>query len=729
VLLNKEIENALMGLHRYGGRIGAWDIAPADEGWKAGGQGLILRGKKRDMLGEIQHGAIKIQLPAQLPDGTQVFQGKVARLMLEKFAHENSILEYLNANSQSPNILRALDKGSDQLVLADGTCVHISYFVTELLNGEDLLDLVTGHRGITNPIHLHGEHWLNLAYDLLSAAMDISALGVVHQDLKPQNVMLHNNRYVVVDFGMASYINVEDLGDMPGGTLGFMSPEQFYRLHWDHDGFANNDATVDMYAIGMTLAFASSGIRPWGHIVESLSGMPKDEAMHTFYQRMCEEEPLVTGLGQEQLKLVREMTQVDMNRRPQARAALKRIVEMMPESNIRRKEYLATQKRPLQVARRDSQVRPKVTKRQGVQSQGSHRSRIDEGTLVGATKNFVAELRDLLAQGKLNELIFVLLGASTLLNLVVLSRGVAIIPIGAIMMIPEDEYKSRPLKERATIWWSMIMTCIPSMVAVYFLATSRDRKVRALAGWSIPWSIPYAMAFFNADKFLVPDGSTAEPTWWSLLPIAAVGYVVVSCRMLIARVRAQETTEGLNFSLKSIKWWRTRSARSIQHKPATRSVVGVPSVGKHEPPADSAEIGKDPSSPAFGVDENGRPLFPINWTDITLSIYDILGSMKRKRFVFDVKSPQVQGLFIQGYCEPDSSITAECAADLSVRPRITQAQYDNLLALGWEAPSKQIPNFIKFFTAEESSHDQVAEFLTATIRDGYGIPPDSVSIE
>ena len=133
-----------------------------------------------------------------------------------------------------PNILAIHDFGRH-----DG----IAYAVTELLEGETLRGRLDGGVAITQRQAV--EYALQIARGL-SAAHE---RGVVHRDLKPDNVFLTKDGHVkILDFGLAKRVEAPAAGDQtnaptdaghtePGtvmGTVGYMSPEQVRGLPVDH---------------------------------------------------------------------------------------------------------------------------------------------------------------------------------------------------------------------------------------------------------------------------------------------------------------------------------------------------------------------------------------------------------------------------------------------------------------------------------------------------------------
>ena len=69
---------------------------------------------------------------------------------------------------------------------------------------------------------------------------------IIYRDLKPANLMIdsNNNRIMLIDFGIARWVNKKEKGVTAVGTMGYAPPELF-------SGQA--DARVDIYSLGATL--------------------------------------------------------------------------------------------------------------------------------------------------------------------------------------------------------------------------------------------------------------------------------------------------------------------------------------------------------------------------------------------------------------------------------------------------------------------------------------------
>ena len=144
-----------------------------------------------------------------------------------------------SAQLQHPNILPVLTAG-----LTD----DLMYYVMPYLSGESLRDRLT-REGM-----LPLEDAVRILRELAEALAFAHTRGIVHRDVKPENILLEEGHAVLTDFGVARALLEAQLGESltesltdPGmaiGTPGYMSPEQ---AAGEHD----IDARADVYAIAV----------------------------------------------------------------------------------------------------------------------------------------------------------------------------------------------------------------------------------------------------------------------------------------------------------------------------------------------------------------------------------------------------------------------------------------------------------------------------------------------
>ncbi len=156
-----------------------------------------------------------------------------------RFLREISILARLN----HPNVLPLLDSGE-----VDGLVFYVMPFIT----GESLRER------LTRETQLPVEDALRITREVADALAYAHAQGVIHRDVKPENILLESGHAVVADFGIARSIragvDVSSAG-LAIGTPAYMSPEQ-----WEG---GTVDGRSDLYSLGCVLYEMLSGAPPF----------------------------------------------------------------------------------------------------------------------------------------------------------------------------------------------------------------------------------------------------------------------------------------------------------------------------------------------------------------------------------------------------------------------------------------------------------------------------------
>ncbi|MGA7805833.1 bifunctional protein-serine/threonine kinase/phosphatase [Bradyrhizobium sp.] len=113
------------------------------------------------------------------------------------------------------------------------------------------------------------EEGRNIAIKLSRAAAALHRAGIVHRDIKPDNVILEpGDSLKLIDFGVVRIPGQEDSApEHIPGTAAYMAPEMF-------DGEAGNEAT-DVYALGVTIFRAFTDEFPYGNV--DATGPPRRE--------------------------------------------------------------------------------------------------------------------------------------------------------------------------------------------------------------------------------------------------------------------------------------------------------------------------------------------------------------------------------------------------------------------------------------------------------------------
>lgn len=174
----------------------------------------------------------------------KVMRGEVtAAVGAERFLEEIRVTALL----QHPHILPLFESGSSAGLL---------WYVMPFVDGETLRSRLAreGRLPVDEAIRIAGE---------VADALDYAhARGIVHRDVKPENVLLQSGHALVADFGIA--LALEQAGGerltrtgLTVGTPQYMAPEQAA-------GERAIDARVDVYALGAMLHEMLGGEPPFG---------------------------------------------------------------------------------------------------------------------------------------------------------------------------------------------------------------------------------------------------------------------------------------------------------------------------------------------------------------------------------------------------------------------------------------------------------------------------------
>jgi CheY-like chemotaxis protein len=268
--------------------------------------GAVLDQKYRleEKIGSGGFGAVfrATHLSLRRPVAVKVFRpmrGNDSPDALRRFRLEGASASRVN----HPNAVAVLDSGISE--------AGIAYIVMELLNGHSLRDELQLH-GAMPPSRV-----IEIALPVCRVLAEAHAGGIVHRDIKPDNIFLHQAKegevVKVVDFGLAKIFGEEAdsaaAHTMTGGIVGtpaYLSPE---RVNSDiYDGRA------DVYSLGIIMFQMLTGRAPF----EANEG----GAMALLVMHVMKEPPRLRDLNPavppEFEALVLEMLRKDPRARPDA---------------------------------------------------------------------------------------------------------------------------------------------------------------------------------------------------------------------------------------------------------------------------------------------------------------------------------------------------------------------------------------------------------------------------
>ena len=216
-----------------------------------------LIGKKLDGLYEVKeligsggmanvYKAVMLGHNGPVPAGTVV----AVKVLRQEFMHDPDLVRRFKNESKAisllnhPNIVKVYDVSVND---------DLQYIVMEYVDGMTLREYLNERGG-----KLTSRETVHFISQILKALEHAHANGVVHRDIKPQNIMLLDNGQLrMMDFGIARISRAENqlLSGKAMGSVHYISPEQ---AKGDE-----TDCTSDIYSVGVMMYEMLSGHLPF----------------------------------------------------------------------------------------------------------------------------------------------------------------------------------------------------------------------------------------------------------------------------------------------------------------------------------------------------------------------------------------------------------------------------------------------------------------------------------
>ncbi|MCT9819889.1 Stk1 family PASTA domain-containing Ser/Thr kinase [Microbacterium sp. W1N] len=220
------------------------------------------------------------------------------------------------ARLADPHVVNVFDQGQDG---------EMAYLVMEYLPGITLRELLREQRRLSVP------QTITIMDAVLSGLAAAHRAGIVHRDVKPENVLLaEDGRIKIGDFGLARATTANTAtGQMLLGTIAYLAPELVTR--------GTADARSDIYALGIMLYEMLAGEQPY----------KGEQPMQIAYQHATDSVPRPSaknpGVPEQLDELVLWATERSPDERPtDARVMLDRLREIERELGVHPQVVRAT---------------------------------------------------------------------------------------------------------------------------------------------------------------------------------------------------------------------------------------------------------------------------------------------------------------------------------------------------------------------------------------------------
>ncbi len=240
-----------------------------------GGMGNVYRVEDRTTNEEV---ALKLIKPENASDPSTIERFRNELITARKIRHKN--------------ICGMYDFGEEN---------EIYYITMEYVKGEDLKSFMRRSKQISIPTAI------SIAQQLCEGLSEAHRLGVVHRDLKPNNIMIDTDGNArIMDFGIAQSLKTKGLTEsgIMIGTPEYMSPEQVEGIEVD--------SRSDIYSLGIILYELVTGSVPFE------GNTPMSVALMRMLQSPAEPKKISSQISGELSKVIMTCLNKDKNKRYQS---------------------------------------------------------------------------------------------------------------------------------------------------------------------------------------------------------------------------------------------------------------------------------------------------------------------------------------------------------------------------------------------------------------------------
>ena len=269
-------------------------VPTADEGRFV--SGTLLGGRYR-IIGLLGRGGM-----GEVYRATDMMLGQSVALKFlpEEAAHNPRLLERFHGEVRvarqvsHPNVCRVYDIGEIE---------GMPFISMEYVDGEDLAEL------LMRIGRLPADKAMETARKLCAGLAAAHDRGVIHRDLKPQNIMMNKRGEVVImDFGLAAIADQLSGAEVRNGTPAYMAPEQLKG--------SEVTAKSDLYSLGLVLYEMFTGKKPFdAKNVRQLLELQESVHLPSMTSTAADIDPLVE-------KVIRRCLDPDPAKRPASAIAV-----------------------------------------------------------------------------------------------------------------------------------------------------------------------------------------------------------------------------------------------------------------------------------------------------------------------------------------------------------------------------------------------------------------------
>jgi serine/threonine protein kinase len=580
-------------------------------------------------------------------------------------------------------ILASLDNQHVCKLLDDDLNSSPPWVAVDYLPGKSLQGTVSEN------YKLDETEWFRLASDMLNGLAYLHKQKIIHRDLNPKNILVTSLGYKIIDFGIS---HKRGLPQVTVGNLHhflFSSPEQFV---------VDGKITVksDIFCLASLLVFAGTNRSPWTDDPNAMNENISPATWGEIPINTQNNPPRYHSLGSNQKQLLQRMHQKDPSLRPTAEDALELL------KSLATKAFLTPVTSTPKVA---------TAKKASIKSKPVPvaKSRVSKLPLVKPVVQRVASAG----------------GGNPRLEI---SENRVRVRDEVSSSLPSKTFLEKYWKDILFLWFTTPVGWLIYRAYLKKKSLNTDgasNTVNEFKGWKIGFLLTHGFSFgFFGPIAGIPFAAQIKSRAISIFMAINFFAVLYFFGEIVSTPTGEETATSVSvvWVLNYIYGFFLPLVMRLEKGKKKRD---TPPLKIFKPASEIEESEKidpfdDEDYLAIGGNILKMTSSPQNsWVSVKETVIEVLKYQTIESFQIEFSKTSISGIYFQGFRDESGCVTIEASSSRSVSPEITRDQNRNIIRAGWEPPTQENPNYVRFLNLTESNFEFISNLIVDTLQNGY----------